>query len=90
MSHSVLLKPARLPLTWCESPPEPTTATLISSGKLKIALRNERPSAKQRRAVGIGNCSTPTCNGTMATGHSRSCGSMIDSGEKTPWSRPFA
>ncbi len=90
MSHFVLLKPARPPLTWCERPPDPTTATLIFSGKLKIALRTERPSAKQRRAVGIGNWRTPTCKGTMAAGHSRSCGITIDSGENTPWSRPLA
>ena len=28
------------------------------------------PSLKQRRADGIGNCSTPTCSGTIAPGHS--------------------
>ena len=84
MSHSVLLNPARSPLTWWESPPEPTTATLMSCGKLKIALRNERPSAKQRRAVGHGTCSTPTCNGTIAVGHARSCGNSMDNGENTP------
>ena len=31
-SHAGLLKPARSPCTWCESPPVETIATLMSSG----------------------------------------------------------
>ena len=84
MSQGVLLNPARSPWIWCERPPVPTMATLMSSGKLSMALRSERPSLKQRRAEGIGSCSTPTCSGTMAPGHSFSCGHSNDSGEKQP------
>ena len=36
-----------------------------------MALRSEWPSLKQRLAEGIGNCSTPTCSGTMAPGQRR-------------------
>ncbi len=43
MSQGVLLKPARSPWIWCERPPVPTMATLMSSGKLRIALRSARP-----------------------------------------------
>lgn len=44
--------------------------------------------AKLAAAREDGNCSTPICSGTIGTGQSVSCGIIIDSGEKQPWSNP--
>ena len=57
-----------------------------------IALGKSSPEDDdQRLAEGMGNSSTPTCSGMIAPGQvPLSCGHSKDSGEKQPWSSPFA
>ena len=86
-SHAVLLKPRALAVHLVRQAAGGDDRDLQILG---IAL--DRACAAPGRAcssaapTGSGNCSTPICSGTIGAGQSGSCGSIIDSGEKQPWS----
>src|SRR3569832_2472441 len=68
LSHSGLMRPARMPCSWCDMPPVPKMTTRRSSGHDSTARRIALPRLKQRLPVGGGNCTTFTGSGMIRHG----------------------
>ena len=84
-SKALLMKPARSPSSWWLRPPVPITTTFLSLSHEAIASPTALPRARQRLALGSGNCTVLMQIGTVSTGHGPS-GQNSLSGSVKAWS----